>query len=209
MNKKIVYGVTAGVLVSGILGGVAAMATHPTQVSVPKSTHPATSVVVPKSTPTTQAASTTVAPTTTQAPVMLTAPPTTSAAPTVRAKVDPTFTQNPSNPLEVTFAYSASITDGTLPTGTLSLTVSVPGQVSVAGGCTMNVGGTTYGGNCTVTLPNYGDWQVTTTYAGATSGSTATEVVNIPGTMPTTTTTGAPVAPGPTLPVFATTTTLP
>ena len=190
MNKKLT-GIVAGlVVVGGVAGGAAAFLTEPSHVSVPRLSHPTTSVTVPISAPTTQATAPTVAPTTTQASVVLTAPPTTAAA--VRAHVDPTFTQNAANPLEVTFAYSASITDGTLPVGTLSLTITAPGQVSVAGGCTMNVGGSVYGGNCTVTLPSFGNWQLTTTYAGATNGSTATEIVNIPGTMPTTTTTGAP-----------------
>lgn len=124
---------------------------------------------------------------------------TTQAAPTVtkesgngkvRAVIDPQFTQNAVDPLEVTFAYSASITNGALPTGTLSLAISAPGQVSVTGGCTINVGGSVYGGDCTVKLPYFGDWQVTTTYSGASSGSTATEVVSIPGASPTTSTTG-------------------
>ena len=212
MNKKLT-GIVAGlVVVGGVAGGAAAFLAEPSHVSVPRLSHPTTSVTVPISAPTTRGTPTTVARTTTQAPVALTAPPTTAAP--VRAHVDPTFTQNAANPLEVTFAYSASITDGTLPVGTLSLTITAPGQVSVAGGCTMNVGGSVYGGNCTVTLPYFGDWQVTTTYAGATAGSTSTETVTVPGVNPTVPPTTAPSNPvgvvlDPTTTAAPTTTTAP
>jgi hypothetical protein len=71
------------------------------------------------------------------------------------------------------------------------------------------VGGNTTGGNCTVTLPNYGEWQVTVTYAGASSGSTATDVENIeaPPAPPTTTTTTNPPTTG--APTSTTTTSAP
>src|SRR4029077_7056307 len=74
----------------------------------------------------------------------------------VRANIDPTYTQNQNNPLMVTWAYSAGVTDGTLPDGTLSLTVYEHGQVASAGGCPIDVGGGRSGGEGAVSLPPYG-----------------------------------------------------
>ena len=81
----------------------------------------------------------------------------------VRASIDPTFTQDQTNPLMVTWAYDAGVNNGSLPDGTLSLTVYEHGQVASAGGCTIDVGGTISGGNCTLTLPQYGSYDVTVT----------------------------------------------
>lgn len=103
-----------------------------------------------------------------------------------RANVDPSYTQSASNPLEVTWSYSASVSSGSLPTGTLTLTVTEPNAVGSAGGCTMNVGGTVTGGNCTVTLPSFGNWEVTVTYAGGTSGSTYSDTEDIQPPAPAT-----------------------
>ncbi len=200
MNKKLIYsGIASAVVIAGGGGAFAASLSSSSAPTLPKAKTHVTSVIKPTTTTahkTAQSVSATIPQGTVQPsstpPVAITK---TSGSGNVRAVVDPTFTQNATNPLIVTFAYSASITDGTLPTGTLSLTVSVPGQVSVAGGCTMNVGGSVYGGNCTVTLPYFGVWQVTTTYAGATAGSTSTETVTVPGVNPTVPPTTAPSNP--------------
>lgn len=113
---------------------------------------------------------------------------------TVRAAIDPSYTQNSSNPLEVTWSYSAGITDGTLPDGTLAITVYVHSAVSSAGGCTMNVGGNVSGGTCAVTLPAYGLYDVTVVYSGAASISStaATDTEDVENPSPTTTTTTLP-----------------
>lgn len=95
----------------------------------------------------------------------LTAP--TAAPSVIRAGIDPTYTQDPSNNLIVTWDYSASSTVSPLPDGTLSLTVQEPNKTGSSGGCTMNVGGTITGGTCTQELPHYGQWNVTVTYTGA------------------------------------------
>ena len=93
--------------------------------------------------------------------------PTNPSSPAVRANLDPSYTQDASDWLRVTWDYSAGVTDGTLPPGTLSLAVSEPNAAGASGGCIINVGGTTTGGTCTVELPQYGDWNVTVTYNGA------------------------------------------
>lgn len=98
-----------------------------------------------------------------------TKPPATLAAPSVvRADIDPSFTQDPADNLKVTWTYSASAA-GSLPDGTLSLTVQEPNKAGSSGGCTMNVGGAVTGGTCTQELPHYGSWNVTVSYNGASS----------------------------------------
>ncbi len=93
---------------------------------------------------------------------------------TLQAHLDPTFTQDPTNPLAVTYSYSASATQqvtggpvqplSDLPSGVLELF----SDGSLA--CSMNVGGATDGGDCPVTYAATGQHTVVTTY---TSGSTA------------------------------------
>lgn len=203
MNKKVIALASVGALA---VGGGAAWALSTVQASptpqVMLKAHPRGHKIVATSKAPTYLAT---APTVTL-PVVGT-PIVHSTSANLRAVIDPTFTQNPSNPLQVTFTYSASITDGTLPTGTLSLMVTAPGSVSSSGGCTMDVGGAVYQGTCTVTLPYYGEWQVTTTYAGGVSGATSTETVNIPGVNASTGTTAPPQPSAPSTTQAPTTTT--
>jgi hypothetical protein len=112
---------------------------------------------------------------------------TTTTPPTVRAIIDPSYTQDQSNPLMVTWTYDAGVDDGTLPDGTLSLTVYEHGQVASAGGCTIDVGGTITGGNCTQTLPQYGSYDVTVTYNSSSASvapSTETDTEDIEAPTP-------------------------
>jgi hypothetical protein len=86
------------------------------------------------------------------------------------AKVDPSFTQSATNPLAVTYSYSADATetqDGQatdlaqtdqLPAGVLNFFNG--GQLA----CSMNVGGATSSGACPVTYPSTGTYSVTTQY---------------------------------------------
>ena len=130
-------------------------------------------------------------------PVTLPAPPTSTPAPApasvlpvVRASIDPSYTQDPTDNLKVTWTYSASAgTSAALPTGTLSLNVTEPGHVGSSGGCTMNVTAAVTGGTCTQELPNYGAWNVTVSYTGASTtvapaSSTDTETIEpLPATV--------------------------
>lgn len=115
-----------------------------------------------------------VAVTTTVAPIAVPA--------VVRAGIDPSFTQDPADNLHVTWSYSASAT-GTLPDGTLSFTVTPnTNQLSAVGTCTINVGGSTTGGTCSLELPDYGAYRTTVSYVGASTTvapSTASEVDTI------------------------------
>lgn len=111
--------------------------------------------------------------------------PTSTVQPTA-AYLDPSFTQDPSNPLSVTWTYSASDAGTTVPPplGTLALIVTQPGQVGATGECSIEVGGSNpSGGTCTLTLPSYGNWNVTVSYTGADSltaaPSTQTETEQI------------------------------
>jgi hypothetical protein len=92
------------------------------------------------------------------------------------ARVDPSFTQAPGNPLSVTYAYSADATSvvngvstdlasvGQLPAGILNFysQQSAGGPQSLY--CSMNVGGTTTGGGCPITYSDTGTYLVTTQY---------------------------------------------
>lgn len=99
----------------------------------------------------------------------------------VRASIDPDYTQSPTNPKDVTFSYSAGVTDGTLPAGTLNLTVFVHATVAASGGCTINVGDSVTSGACEVTVPAFGQYDLLTSYSGGAdvSATSATEVVDI------------------------------
>ncbi|HTX08332.1 MAG TPA: hypothetical protein VME22_06955 [Solirubrobacteraceae bacterium] len=142
-------------------------------------------------------------------PIKTTAP-TLTAAPTIRysTRVDPTFTQSPSNPLAVTYSYSADATetvDGVstdlaqaddLPIGILQLygqtSDTEPGQVLL---CSIEVGGAVSGGTCgPIDYQDLGTFQLTTDYVvSATNSTTSTETVTIsPFTTTTTEQLGTP-----------------
>jgi hypothetical protein len=95
--------------------------------------------------------------------------------PVLRAHLDPSFTQNPNNPLEATFLYSASAnTQGvsesgpSLPQGVLELISD--GKVA----CSTNVGGSNgEGGSCTVTFTSFGDHTVEVIYFSGESSATS------------------------------------
>jgi len=121
--------------------------------------------------------------TTTPAPTTPT-PSTPAAVPRVTpyAHLDPSFTQSPSNPLAVTYSYSASATEtingvtspaSNLPSGVLNLYSD--GLLK----CSINVGGSTTGGECPVTYSAIGSHTVITTYTSGTLSSTETYVERI------------------------------
>lgn len=124
---------------------------------------------------------------TTKAPISIPTGPTASAGVTLGA-VDPTATQSPTDPLAITYAYSASasqVVNGlaqqveSLPTGVLELfTALSPGQPTGLV-CSMNVGGSESGGNCNVEYQNVGTFQITTTYISGTTSATETDSVTI------------------------------
>ena len=131
-----------------------------------KSTTPAATVPAPTpSTPTLPAPS-------------LTTPTPTISAPartvTLHVHLDPSFVQSPTNPLAVTYHYSASATVGSenepsLPSGVLNLYSD--GLLA----CSINVGDSVTGGECPVTYLATGRHTVIVTYS---SGSTSvTETV--------------------------------
>lgn len=101
---------------------------------------------------------------------------------TLQAHLDPSFAQSPSNPLAVTYSYSASATEtinGTpspnpnVPTGILNLYSD--GLLK----CSINVGGSTTGGECPVTYSATGKHTVITTYTSGTLSATETYVEQI------------------------------
>ena len=123
-----------------------------------------------------------VLPSITAKPVTTVAPAATTAIPapsfTFHAKLDPSFTQDAANPLDVTYDYSASadkLTNGVslgepdLPSGVIELYNE--GLLA----CSMNVGGSTGEGECPVTYLSYGEHTVVVLYlsgeASATSGN--------------------------------------
>jgi hypothetical protein len=135
--------------------------------------------VAPKKTPVKATTPVTPAPT----PMTL-APGTPAPVPlvTLHAHLDPSFAQSPSNPLAVTYSYSASATEtinGTpspnpnLPTGILNLYSD--GLLK----CSINVGGSTTGGECPVTYSATGKHTVITTYTSGTLSATETYVEQI------------------------------
>lgn len=132
------------------------------------------------------------------ATVTLTAPAVTPApVPRYATKVDPTFVQSPTNPLAVTYSYSADATQtqgaqvqdlaqvDQLPAGILNF------YNGGALACSTNVGGATSSASCSITYPATGSYQVTTQYipTGATAVTeTDTETIN---PVPTSTLLGA------------------
>lgn len=115
----------------------------------------------PTRTTTTPAATTTTTPATPTPPAPV--------VPVVHATIDPTFTQDPADPLHVTWTYDAGASAGsTLPVGVLALSVTpATGGLGPVGGCQMNVGGAVSGETCTVELPQFGSYSVTVTYTGS------------------------------------------
>lgn len=95
-----------------------------------------------------------------------------------RAAIDPDYTQNATNPLDVTWTYSASVPSGSLPTGVLEFFWGPTAQSQTLG-CSMNVGPSLAGGKCEVILPAYGDETITVQYLSGRSSATASETENI------------------------------
>lgn len=141
-------------------------------------------------------------------PVKLTIAAPTTKAPVIssigpiqaRASIDPSFMQNPKNPLDVTFSYSASSLNGSLADGVLDLYWGTSGQSQTLA-CSVNVGGQISGSNCEVIFPNYGSAVVTVQYVSGTNSATETDIEDIENPNPSTPTTIPNVPP-------ATTTTL-
>jgi hypothetical protein len=123
---------------------------------------------------------------------------TTTIAPQVHvtygASVDPSFSQDVSNPLDVTYSYSADATstvngqsvdlgaEGQLPQGVLDF---------YSGGllaCSMNVGGSTLGGGCEIDYGTTGTYKVTVQYLSGTSSATQSDSESIAINSATTTT---------------------
>jgi hypothetical protein len=123
-------------------------------------------------------------------------------APTIsyQADVDPSFVQAANNPLAVTYQYSADATAtssvGTrldlaaadeLPDGILNFySPAAPGQPAGLV-CSINVGGPTSGGSCSITYPATGAYQVTTQYIP--NGESAVTVTDVATISPYTTST--------------------
>jgi hypothetical protein len=105
---------------------------------------------------------------------------------TLRVHLDPSFKQNPSNPLNVTYTYSASASVATLPAGILNLYSD--GLLA----CSINVGGTATSGECPVTYTTTGAHKVVVTYGAGSSSTTETAIEEI---NPFTTTTTMSVVP--------------
>lgn len=105
-----------------------------------------------------------------------------------RASVDPTFTQSVTNPLAVTYQYSAGAfagntnlaSTGTLPAGVLNFySAQTPGGPESLF-CSMDVGGFTAAGSCPVTYGQTGAYSVTTQYLpDSVSAVTETDVETI------------------------------
>lgn len=124
------------------------------------------------------------APTTTQRQTTVTTSPQSSPNPTTpitnthavfRTQLDPSFTQNPSNPLDVTYSFSANVSSGTLPDGVLELF----NNGSLA--CSINVGGSTVGGTCPVVYDSElpASETITVTYVSGTASATSTSTITI------------------------------
>jgi hypothetical protein len=111
----------------------------------------------------------------------------------LHAHLDPSFTRNPLNPFQVTYAYSASATQESLgavaslvepaplPAGVLALYSD--GKLE----CAINVGAGIEGSECPVSYQALGEHRVTTIYSSGEQSATETEVENI-GPLATTTT---------------------
>lgn len=122
--------------------------------------------------------------TSTTSPPSTTTTTTTAGAPAVALgiTIDPSYTQDPTNPLKVTYSFSASATqtangtttpDPSLPQGVLNFF----SDGSLA--CSDNVGGSVDSGTCTVTYAAIGNHTVVTIYDSGTNSATETDVENI------------------------------
>lgn len=125
----------------------------------------------------------TIAPTATTAPQAL-AP----EKAKLHAHLDPEYVQNPLNPFEVTYAYSASATQEVA--GTAARTAAVEEPAPLPSGvlslysdgmleCAINVGSGVEGSECPVTYQRLGEHKVTTIYTSGEQSATETEVENI------------------------------
>lgn len=95
-----------------------------------------------------------------------------------RAKIDPDFTQNQTNPLDVTFTYSASATNGPLADGVLDFYWG-DSSSSQTLGCSMNVDAKVTGGTCEVVFASYGKKTVTVQYVSGAMSATETDAEDI------------------------------
>lgn len=108
-------------------------------------------------------------------------PPSTKPPVTLHDRLDPSFKQSPSNPLAVTYSFSASATelvDGSerptsLPAGFLNLYSD--GLLA----CSINVGGSVTGGECPVTYSAFGAHKVVVIYDADSLDTTETAVEQI------------------------------
>ncbi len=102
----------------------------------------------------------------------------------LHAHLDPSFTQSPSNPLAVTYTYSASASNVNPRDATETPEPELPAGVlqfysdgTLA--CSINVGGTTSGGECPVTYTGTGTHTVITTYLSGSTSATETTIEHI------------------------------
>jgi hypothetical protein len=131
-------------------------------------------------------------PTTTPAPAS--PAPSTAPSPSIEkvklhAHLDPTYTRNPLNPFEVSFAYSASASEQTFSAQSVALGAEEPAPLPAgvlafySDGkleCAINVGGAVAGSQCPVTYTALGEHRVTTILSSdELENATETEVVNI------------------------------
>jgi hypothetical protein len=105
----------------------------------------------------------------------------------LHAHLDPSYTRNPLDPFEVTYAYSASATQE--PLGR-SASISAEEPASLPSGvlafysdgrleCAVNVGGSAVGSECPVEYQALGEHRVTTIYSSGEQSATETEVESI------------------------------
>jgi hypothetical protein len=97
----------------------------------------------------------------------------------LHSHLDPSFVQSPSNPLSVTYAYSASATTTDLTDGATAAEPNLPeGFLDLYSdgllACSMNVGGSVTGGECPVTYSSTGAHQVIVTYSSGSTSATET-----------------------------------
>lgn len=135
------------------------------------------------------------------APVAPTTPPPAPPAPTTQqvklhAHLDPTYTRNPLDPFQVTYAYSASATSQTFSATETPLTAEAPAPLPAgvlsfySDGkleCAVNVGPGVEGSECPVTYKALGEHRVTTIYSSGEQSATETEVETITPLATTTT----------------------
>jgi len=118
--------------------------------------------------------------------------------------LDPNYTVNPNNPLDLTYSYSASATIGTAPDPSLPngvLEFFSDGLLE----CSTTVGGDIDGGTCEVTYSDYGDHTTNVIYdSGTNSVTTGPETVTIPAPPTPALALAAPPPP----PLLSTTTTV-